>query len=480
MKNNRVHYTQRVSLFQNIPTELFHLILLYSAEQFPDVLRFRAVCRECREVGNYSVFWLTCELSFWRVGDRLVAGKPAYTEIEIDLNDDDKAILQKLRKSQTSVHLGIVSVRRPTSLNPIADYNNVLTGRPREQAFDISQRFLKIFLRINRIWSKQVQNARFYESLQPYLAYVINAFEYLTISRILLFMAAIGLLWEFPNYSQRPISLPNQMGFLCLYLILFQYFFYALALLATKVIHYLLISHYSSAVWDVIQNNTYAMIFPTVGAVVVVLGVTVFLILLQLLFSSRSISFPFDILSVPIWFITVSGTLLAQKMIVISRRNESQRGSNHSAGERSALCFLSVSIHVFPLTILLTGLYYDFPNSIRSLEFVMIPVYPFQFALITYFVLSLQHSVKVWKTFREDKVFSYNEGRRMTLFKLFVNNFRNLLLFGMLFAMLFLDVTLFLSDSSWCSFENVFRSFLFFLLFLHVYVYLSPYDPGEK
>jgi hypothetical protein len=467
MKNNRVHYTQRVSLFQNIPTELFHLILLYSAEQFPDVLRFRAVCRECREVGNYSVFWLTCELSFWRVGDRLVAGKPAYTEIEIDLNDDDKAILQKLRKSQTSVHLGIVSVRRPTSINPIADYNMVPTGRPREQAFNVSQRFLKIFLRINRIWSKQVQNARFYESLQPYLAYVMNTFEYLTISRVLLFIAAIGLLWEFPNYSQRPISLTNQMGFLCLYLVLFQYFFYALALLAASVLPFLLAYHYSADRESSGLYYSYQEIFHTVGALGAVLGMCGFLILLQILFSSRNISFPFYILSLPIWCITASTTLAA--LIMFALRTDT---------EKSILSFLSIFIHGFPLTILLAGLYYDCPNSIRSLGCVMIPTYPFQFTLILFLMLTLNHSLTLWGAYQDRDHAGFDDvDWRIIRFKLFVNNFRNLLLFGMLFVLLYLDVILFLSDSSWCSFEIVLRLILFTLLISHVWLYLSAYEP---
>jgi hypothetical protein len=120
MKNNQVDYSQRVSLFQNITTELLHLILLYFAEQFPDVLRFRAVCRECREVGNYSIFWLTCDLSFWRVDDRLVVEKPTHTgiEIEIDLNDDDQGILQKLQKYHTTS----VNIRRPPPNKCQSDY----------------------------------------------------------------------------------------------------------------------------------------------------------------------------------------------------------------------------------------------------------------------------------------------------------------------------------------------------------------------
>jgi hypothetical protein len=350
----QIHLSQRVSLFQTIPTELLHLILLYSAEQFPDVLRFRAVCGECREVGNCSVFWLTCKLSFWRdEDDRIVTGKQIRVsrKIEIDLNEE--AIVPKLRKLCPSYIY--ISIHRPTSLNPIADKNTELTaGRPREQALLVSQRFLNIFRLTNRVWSKQTKNADSYKWWQSSMASDIAAFKSLALSRILLLIAAIGLLWEFPNYSQRPISLTNQMGFLCLYFILFQYFFYAVARFATKVLRFLVRNLYLVD-WDSHLYDDYTRIFPTVGAMVVVLGITGFVILLQVLFSSRSISFPFYSLSFPIWFITVSVSLLALKMLDIFRRN---------GKDDRFLCFVSISIHVFPLSLLLAGLYYDLPSFI--------------------------------------------------------------------------------------------------------------------
>jgi hypothetical protein len=331
----------------------------------------------------------------------------------------------------------------------------------------VSQRFLEIFLLTNRFWSKRVKTARVYESLQSYLTSVINAFEYLGLTRVLLFIAAIGLLWEFPNYSQRPISLTNHMGFLCLYLVLFQYFFYALALLAASVLRFLLAYHNSGDRESSGLYYSYQEIFPTVGALVAVLGMTGFLILLQILFSSRNIPFPFYILSLPIWCITASATLAV--LIMFALRTDT---------EKSILCFLSIFNHGFPLTILLVGLYYDFPNSIRSLGFVMIPTYPFQFTLILFLMLTLNHSLTLWGAYRDRDHAGFDDvDWRIIRFKLFVNNFRNLLLFGMLFVLLYLDVILFLSDSSWCSFEIVLRLILFTLLISHVWLYLSAYEP---
>lgn len=48
----------------HLSNELIAIILDYFSDRFPDIMRFRAVCKQWREVAETSSFWLKMDLTF--------------------------------------------------------------------------------------------------------------------------------------------------------------------------------------------------------------------------------------------------------------------------------------------------------------------------------------------------------------------------------------------------------------------------------
>jgi hypothetical protein len=419
-----------LSPFQDLPSDILHIILHYYANSISDIIRFSSICRECKETGSYSLLWLKYPLTVQYSREYLNFTfqfisyfKSVPKIVDIDLHD----ILSEdqLRNS----NIKEIVVRFP-----------LRTSKPSfELAHDIRQNYMRIFTQCQRYWYERMQRYLFYEKIDKFCNEFVDSFYGI-------FCLVVGILSQsfacyfFADFPQYPGSLTkrNRKGFVCLYFTAFLHVVLTLFWLEIKAFefrkYYFGIKHRALEAIRILSLPLTALLS--------LIGLILTFFLLKMKFSS-SPQLQFAWISIPFWISSVFGLVLCRTHL--SRIDPlSQR------------IFVLLTVTAIPLTVLLAGLYFDRYSSSHSsfsssLGYVFIPLYPTQIALIIILFQTLHDSFLLWRQFccsHEDIVRSVSNHRRrikcLSIFRLVVNLLRCISIVMMTGLMISVNVLSFL------------------------------------
>jgi hypothetical protein len=215
-----------LSPFQDLPTDILHIILHYYATSISDIIRFSSICRECKEIGRYSLLWLKYPLT--------VKYSLEYLNFTFQFlryfNDGPQIVDVNLQDILSQEQLRNINIKEIVIGFPLR------TGKPPfELAHDIRQNYMRIFTQCRRYWYERMQRYHFYEKIDKFCNEFVDSFYgfFCLVVGILSQSFACYFFSDFPQYSG-PLTKRNRKGFICLYFTAFLYFILCLFWLEIK------------------------------------------------------------------------------------------------------------------------------------------------------------------------------------------------------------------------------------------------------
>jgi hypothetical protein len=144
-----------LSPLQCFPSELLHMILKYSTNDFHCIIRFSAVCQQWKNVGDFTFLWLNCPLHFYCSqlyfeteifygSDLIQAGDRYFTKIRLD---DPLPLVIPSNKFK-------IEVSRYRGSTGCLNQDSRIPGlKPFGEANRIRNDFMRIFAEYHRVWN---------------------------------------------------------------------------------------------------------------------------------------------------------------------------------------------------------------------------------------------------------------------------------------------------------------------------------------
>jgi hypothetical protein len=129
-----------------LPTDILHLILSYlSHNDYAGILKIRTICKEWKEVGDFSPLWLSLDLHITAPHAYLLLNKAPYyymSPLHIGLFEKIKCLPKGMNKYFIST-----SNQKNTQLLP----------------YEVSTNFLRIYRLCQQAWERSVSYHSFYK-----------------------------------------------------------------------------------------------------------------------------------------------------------------------------------------------------------------------------------------------------------------------------------------------------------------------------
>jgi hypothetical protein len=193
------------SNFRYVPTELLMIILEYFTKEYQGLLWFRCICKEWKDVAEYSSLWLEISLSFYCPGMRMGDHCVHLTVLDYHSN-------MQFKHNKFSV---VVS----RSLEGLSHFK-ALT--PRYQAYQTCLWFVDTFTSWNRYWQEYFSKWDYYAQINRLFESYITMLFVLTSSIVMVGPLIATILFQ---YFPSATSAGFHFGFVFIYLTLIVYIF---------------------------------------------------------------------------------------------------------------------------------------------------------------------------------------------------------------------------------------------------------------
>lgn len=357
----------------NLPTDILHLILSYlSHNDYAGILKFRTICKEWKEVGDFSPLWLSCELYITaprayclRIHTKPFATPP--TSVIIKLDDVIIGLPKMINKYIINIDIEKSKQLRADEISS----NFLIKYRLCHRAWD---RFLSYhsFLQFFHRWEKEYsQMAKKYN-----LTYILIA----------LLILSTWLISTLPNY---PTSLKwNEiLAFAIILLELTMHFFH-------QVLHFFVFLYDCASYLNMNILHIYQL-FPSSHNLIIPLLFTTSVIssvvLLICKFSSDNPSFKYS------YIVILPLTLIILGIIA---------GVTQGWIEYLQEILIMSAMFCICFTCLLVAVYYDEPNhaGISSLGYTLLPLLPIDFMTFAVSVAFLVDAFRLCRDYFQGKI----------------------------------------------------------------------------
>jgi hypothetical protein len=216
------------------PNEIFYLIVEFYTNSIAGLLTFKTICRNWQLIGESSLLWLTLKLEFFSPVSYVMATVPEHYRVR--RGQTKNTIVQQIEKSPRIIVISTRETRLKKAawisiLVPVEEL--ALIKLPLEQAKFIHDGFLYHFRNYHKKWEYYTKWKLFIGNPEKYSTFLKHCiYSSMVVNSILLFLC----MYLFRNLSTTPqnnLSITQQMGFLCLYLI---WFLYALCIIIAALV----------------------------------------------------------------------------------------------------------------------------------------------------------------------------------------------------------------------------------------------------
>lgn len=154
-----------------LPTEILNLILIYYTNDFRGLARFSTVCRQWRNIADFSDIWLICDFHFYSSNSCFglfppiqVLAEKEQRQSKIERGDKYPFILDLWSDFPRfpSVKFKIVVLRNetgPLTRNPLNTGSEGRSSRlllRNDQSFQTLIKFMSLFAQFQRLWAWHV------------------------------------------------------------------------------------------------------------------------------------------------------------------------------------------------------------------------------------------------------------------------------------------------------------------------------------
>ncbi len=351
-----------------LPTEILHLILSYQSD-YTEILKFRTICKEWKEVGDFSPVWLSCALTIpapraYCERMHLITSTTLPISIHIKLSDEIQSLPKMIDKY-------IIKIERFSSSHE----NNI---QLRAQAYEVSSKFLQKYRLCHRAWDRFLSYysfLRFFYCLEKEYSQMQEKYNlsYIFVGLLLL---STWLISTLPNY---PTSLKwNEI--LAFVIILFELIVY----LFQQVLRFFVSTFSCVRSVDNLNILKPYQLFPSSRKYLIILLFEASLVcsLVQLIykFSSDSPSFKYTYVAILPFTVITFGSMVG---ITSEGRLE-----------------MSLTFYIC-FSWLLVALYFDKPNhaGITSLGYTLLPLIPIDLIILAVSIINIIDSFQLFRDY---------------------------------------------------------------------------------
>jgi hypothetical protein len=421
------------------PTEIFYIILEFYTNSWKGLLTFKTICQNWKYIGETSLIWLSCKLEF--------SAPRAYRVFMPSHNP---------RNEVQVLSIGMIESKFPTVVQVKIDRSRQdelsPSKIPLERAKACHDCFIGNLRGYNRAWASYIRCKRFSGRMVTILKPILV--------KTLIFSFSFGALFSFPavylleNISiSSSLSIKQQMGFFCLYLMLVSYLpSRIVSLLRQTFLH---LGELSSPFLEIEVRGHRVFIITYVQ-----LTFLIFLIV-HLKFTSYP-EIPWTITTIPLW-VMIFLVMVKSYLWALDEMN-----INEALGLSTFLGSLMI-ITVLPLTLVGYSYDNDSNNSNLQLKYMSIFYYPHAVALTALMFYSI-YNVIGWLQ-RRGYVRPAGEDQRMGYLRFFLFSGSMICYFASCVILFILLVSVWMqSPSFFFILTNIPPVGLLFLLFacLHV------------
>ncbi len=344
-----------------IPNELYHIILSYYTNKCDQILLLRGISKSWKEIAEHSLLWLECPLQFSSPFHYILPSRRTQT-LTLPLHSDYRSSLQN-RSGTILIDRGN---QTNLSLNPLDPSPN-----KHNQAYEIAQYFVRVYTFYHKNWWKYHRLASklrvYYNNICLFLP------TYMTCVKIIgTFLLALSSYFLMYLSMETIHSWKTILGFIFIFLYLL---FYLIA-----IILYICKKTMSNYLYYKTQDNTndfnfYINIEPIIEHIIIVLIIIELIIALLIIYfklihmnNSRNSRFLWSYTTIPLW---VFPTIMIAMMM-----NELKKGGQHNQANVLITIFLGYFLYSIALSALLFAVHYDNPSILPSLGVALIPVFP--------------------------------------------------------------------------------------------------------
>jgi hypothetical protein len=392
-RTNRSHNSVGNDLF---PTEIFYSILEFYTSSLKGLMTFKTICKSWKYIGETSIIWLSCKLMF---SAPMIYHMYCY---EDEYAETDEHILSVGTIESKFRRVTIVKIET-------SPHSELVSGLPLlDQSKAYHDCFLANLRGYNMAWKSYASWTRFSDRMRDILGPLLA--QAIVCAHCVGPLASVLSAYLLQNLSfSSKLTLAQQMGFFCRYLILVLYLF----------------RHIVGWMWltaaDLCTPTSYLEIhvdwkqyLPSMIPSTLLIGLFATVILIHLKFTSCP-EIPWIITTIPLWVMI----LLRIVLIILIRLT----GTHWTEGVRypAFVCFLLI-LTVLPLTLL--GYSSDNSNENRSnsltstlqLKYMSLFYFPHAMALTAILVTSL-YEIMQWFQRKKYKR-PTNENKRKCLLRL--------------------------------------------------------------
>lgn len=384
-----------------LPVEILHIILSFYTNDYHGLIKFSTICKEWKEVSDYSSIWLQCELFFYSTNQYFKALNYPYSVPNESLTE-----LKKLKGDNDPrvFNLHDPHTKYPSRIHKICFRKYIPKSHllPQEDAYEIRNKFMIIFLEYHKLWEKisyKINISRKYKTFFiDYRSYYLSF--YFILVPILQSIASYLFLdisidsrgnSSHSNNNHNPpppndnnnnssntsegLTIANHFGFVCEYIFFIVIFIYVLVALPL---------YYHDGICfrtgDMKKIFTWPLIAVCCSCLTFLLGVILTLVLFHIALATSLL--PYSCIAIPLWVGVITSISL-----ILSIPDRSTDWTSYFV----LVIFGGLVLCEIPLGLTLLGLYYDRSDHypIHSIQNVIICWYPILFALVALFVYSL-------------------------------------------------------------------------------------------
>jgi hypothetical protein len=238
-----VMVTTSIRLVHCIPDELLHLILFFFADNVQSLMKFRCICRQWREIGNYSTVWMKFRLvilapEIYRDFIMLIV-EEYYTKSVIGQGTlaqwTDRNTIRRyhlLEEMEESVEISnkLIEIKIIPLESPMIKDHDIL------KAFQISAWYLQLLSYYHSFWNDKLNYySNYYLRLRDF--YQLYYFPIVVVVMILL-IVSMYLIDSVYYPVIQPLTVKQQFAFLLLYFCIILDFFLLIRRPLLKLLNY--------------------------------------------------------------------------------------------------------------------------------------------------------------------------------------------------------------------------------------------------
>jgi hypothetical protein len=437
-----------LTTFNDLPSELYHIILSYYTLSFRGLLHFATINKVCKHISDYSLLWLSCNLSFYapriywiahniitkndnRKISELANSSSNYTKchLEIFMNETRFPPVYHVIINSTIVVSDLIADNYEVDLPPCHSIASTSVLRY-QLAHKVRNWFLPLYLEYNALWN---WNGYYRPYLVSYCDWIKVLEEYFTSVigfTTALFTVCIYFFSSFPSLSS--FSFQNSLGFMLILFCLFLYLFCIFAFMIDEVFSRIIHNYYTlKKLFDYGTLGTIIYGLDSIAGLLMGLIIIVSLVYCKCL---GLIPSAWSWMIIPFWISIIAALIRWFKELWTDGGKDFVIVS---------LTFMFIyAANAIPFSCLLVSLYYDNILSDMNLGYALVPLYPvflvmFLLTLVRIFYVSL-----VEIALCNGSVYYYNSCYQKVIM-VFVNMLGTILAFLINFCVIMLSISLF-------------------------------------